>query len=289
MNVDEATAHAYALFSRLLLSPLDRDSVSAFGAIDTPLDELAAAQHALLSFDVPPYAGFFLDPDGLVGGADATALVEAYRSRGFYASRQDASADHLGVTLGALAFLTRRGDREGVRMLLDDHVLRWFPAFVAAATRNASGFWLQVVELLSALVWDHRDRLGPSSAEPLALPEATPLIADARTGLRDIARHLCTPLASGTCITRRDIRELGRSLDVPQGFGSRTNMLENVLRAAGEYDRFPEAVARLHELLERHAEELAVVRNGLPWAERGRAMGAQLLSCADLAVSAKAS
>ena len=256
MSIDRATSRGYAVFSRVLLQPLDAETVSLFGDNEAVLDDLAAQQHAIFSLLVPPYAGFFLDEQGLVGGAEASALATLYRESGFLAPMPNASADHLGVIFGALSFLTARGDESAILRLMDEHLLRWFPAFVAAAWRHTDGFWRDVVSLMRELVFDHRRRLGPARTAFSPLPEPPPLLDNERTGLRDIARYLCTPVAAGSCITRRDIDEIARALDLPRGFGSRSNMLESLLRGAAEYDRFPEAARTISALLAQHAGEL---------------------------------
>lgn len=258
--IDEARSRGYALLSKLLLDGVDAAMLERLGEIpvlfealpdggvDAQLDALAAEQHAVLSRGVPPFAGVFLDPEGLVAGAAADDLRAAYERFGFRAQRRDVSDDHLGVTLGALAFASTHAGEWEIRALLDHQLLRWLPSFAVAVGERA-GFWQTVVGLVVELVSDHRAALGalPTVATPLPEP---PALLGGDTGVRDIARYLCTAGACGAYLTRDDIASLGRTTEVPHGFGNRADMLENVLRAAAEYD--VDAFAALGDRLAEH-------------------------------------
>ena len=69
-----------------------------------------------------------------------------------------------------------------------------------------------------------------------ARPPAPDLLADESTGLRDIVAFLLTPPYSGLFLSRDDIGRLGRARNLPRGFGDRSQILLNLLRAAGSYD-----------------------------------------------------
>jgi TorA maturation chaperone TorD len=282
-----ARPRAYALLSRLLLDPVEERTAERLHEVavlsealgDAPdLDELAAEHHTLLSMEVPPYQGAFLDPEGLVGGEHATRLFELYEASGFTAHRSDVTDDHLGVILGALSFLTgaaedaradgahvRAEDIDGrIRHLLDHHLLRWLPSFHAAATRHASGFWRIAVDLTTALVADHRAQLGelPDAVEPL--PPTRRLLDEESTSLRGIARYLTTPVQAGTVFTRSDIAALGHAVDIPRGFGPRINMLESLFRGSAEYDQFPAAVDAVASEIQSHDAALGELAGAYP-------------------------
>jgi hypothetical protein len=104
------------------------------------------------------------------------------------------------------------------------------------------------VGLLVELVDEHRQGLGRVPTEAPDLPDAPPLLDDNSSSLRDIARYLTTPSATGALLTRDDIAALGRQLGVPRGFGSRTDMLESLLRNAAEYGSSEELLKRTSQL-----------------------------------------
>ena len=296
MALSQARSRAYALFSELLLDGVRAERTAKLEAIpvlaealqavpaEGAADELAAAHHHLFAFEVPPHQGVFLDPEGLVGGDEAEAVMAVLESAGFHGRRRDTTSDHLGVILGGLSFLTGAvadAQRDGqatsaatvearLREVMDGQLLRWLPAFAVAAARSlgagpAPAFWGVVLDLIVATIADHRASLG----ELPPLPDAPALLDDPSTGLRRIAHHLATAALTGSHLGRGDIAALGRGVDLPHGFGSRVDMLEHVLRAAADYDAFPAAVAKLRATLESHRaalEGLAAIHAPLaPW------------------------
>jgi len=90
---------------------------------------------------------------------------------------------------------------------------------------------------------------GPVAGTLTPAPDDPPadLLDDERTGLKDIARFLMTPAWSGLALSRDDIARLGRSAQLPRGFGDRTQMLTNLLRSAAEYDGLGAVLTRLDQ------------------------------------------
>jgi hypothetical protein len=69
------------------------------------------------------------------------------------------------------------------------------------------------------------------------------------TSVKDIATYLLTPVYSGFYLSRDDVAWLARLHDLSHGFGSRQQMLANLLRAAADYDRLPALLSDLDKLL----------------------------------------
>lgn len=300
MSLMHARSRGYALLSRLLLDGVDRETAEALREVaflsaaleeSAGIDELAAEHHSLFALEVPPHEGVFLHADGLIGGEHAARIHDRFRASGFAAERRDTSFGHLGVMLGALAFLTRaaadrdarRSDIEGrTRALMDEHLLRWLPAFVVPALAHSDGFWRLAIELMVELVSDHRAALGPAPTQIAPLPEPRALLDDERTSLRSIAGYLTTASSAGVYLTRGDIESLARRVHVPRGFGRRVDMLESLLAAAAEYDSFSTVIEELEALLDErsHALELFAARHAplapfaAPWIERIASTGA---------------
>ncbi len=270
-----ARSRAYALFSRLYLEGVTMEIVPRvqtvpplMEALPDPFDEeKAAADHYdLLHLNVLPYASLFLDQTGQWGGATTETARQLVAQAGYTADMSRESADHVGHALGALAFLcgaeadawedgqaeeiTRMQDHQ--RRFFDTYLLWWLPALAAAMRRHTYPFYTALSDLTLDLVLDHRVSLGAPLALRLAtsrLPDPPALLDDARSGLKDIAAYLTTPAWSGLYLSRTDIGHLGRSQHLPRGFGDRTQMLANLLRAAVDYDHLDPLLAQLHDLV----------------------------------------
>jgi len=216
-------------------------------------DAAAADHYDLFGLNVFPYASFFLDASGRLGGP-VTDLVRHQLQRVHLAPENEVEgADHLGHELAYLALLAgaeadaraddNRAEVERMqhlqRQFLDRHLLWWLPPFVRATAQHGHPFYTALAELMWELVIDHRAALGGSPAgaltpEPDDLPND--LLDDESTGLKDIARFIMTPVWSGIVLSRDDVARLGRAERLPRGFGDRTQMLTNLLRSASEYD-----------------------------------------------------
>jgi TorA maturation chaperone TorD len=264
-----ARSRAYDLFGHLVREGLTPDMLLAVRSIPeladvvpNPCDaDTAAADHYdLFGLNVYPCASFFLDASGRLGGP-VTDLVRHQLQRVGLASDAE-SADHLGHELAYLALLAGAEadahaddvDTEVQRMqhlqrqFLDGHLLWWLPPFVRAVRQHGHPFYATLADLTWALVVDHRAKLGGEAAGTLTPePDDSPvdLLGDEATGLKDIARFLMTPVWSGLVLSRDDIARLGRSAQLPRGFGDRTQMLTTLLRSAAEYDGLGAVLTRL--------------------------------------------
>lgn len=266
-----ARSRAYDLFGRLVREGLTPEVLPAVRSIPElanaasdsfDADAAAADHYDLFGMNVFPYASFFLDASGRLGGP-VTDLVRHQLQRVNRAPESDAeSADHLGHELAYLALLAGAeadahtdGARAEVQRMqhlqqqfLDRHLLWWLPLFTRAVRQHEHPFYATLADLTWALVVDHRAVLGGAAAGPLTpLPDDPPadLLDDESTGLKDIAAFLMTPVWSGLVVRRDDITQLGRSEQLPRGFGDRTQMLTNLLRSAVEFDGLDAVLAQL--------------------------------------------
>ncbi len=261
----EARSRGYALLGGLLMDGLSPARLAALRAtalaehLPDPLDldSLAADHHRLLSMEVFPYAGVYLDPEASSGGPAAAGILDACRSAGFQPDTATVLPDHLGLCLMLLSFLAgaeadaleddlpqaaARAASLAMRFL-DAWLLPWLAPVLGALPE---GLWPEVVRTAAALATDHRG--AGSTTRPL--PEAPQILADPKTDLRRIARFLTTPCHSGVLLTRRDIAALGRDAGVPRGFGARQLELTNLLHSAAEYDALSGLLTRLDALIE---------------------------------------
>ncbi len=253
---------------------------SAAGA-SPDLDLLALTHHQLFALGVFPYAGVFLAPSACAG-ASADEVRSCWDRAGFRPRLDALTADHLGLELAFLSFVTgaraealedRRPELavtldEIAAEFLDTCVLSWLPAMVVAARDLlpppssetslegvALRFWVGVLEGALEVSAEHRGCcVGPRRGPELA-PQAEILVA-ADTGLREIAAHLSTPACSGLFLSRADIARIGRRADVPRGFGARALELENLLRSAVELGAWAPVLRALSECVDARAEDL---------------------------------
>lgn len=274
----QARSLGYALLAELLergVSDETREAAQASDALAAAIggaddDALAADHERAFGWAAPPLAGFYLDPERLVGGARTDALHALLDAAGYTPDLRHRDVEHLSTALRALAFLSgaesdaREDGHEGAvekveglsRRLLDEHVLRWLPIFVLAVRRTGLPFPAAIASELDALVRSHRDALaGP--APRFDLPEAPALLEDDETGLREIGTYLSAPAHAGFVLTREDVARLGRGLNVPRGFGDRTQLIVNLLRSAARFDALDALLEALEEEAGAQAEGLA--------------------------------
>ena len=131
------------------------------------------------------------------------------------------------------------------------------------------------------LASEHRSALAEdlmSAQSGFQLPTVPDVLADEKTGLKEIARYLLTPTYSGFYLSRDDLSRLASGLGIPRGFGSREQMLTNLLRAAADYEQLALLAERLGSFLdswigfyaELSGDERPLTPFAAPWLERLR-------------------
>ncbi len=277
-EIAQARSRSYQLISRLFLQgvtpeilPVVQAAPELAAALPDPVDfdELAAVHYQLFGMNVFPYESIFLDDSGLLGGRVTDGVTRSYGRIGFVADTAGDSPDQIGQELAALAALCRveaaaraenrvslAASRQAwQREFLEGHLFRWLPPFVLAVRQQEDVFFTAVANLTLALAAHHYDELAETPADPGDfLPPAPDILADEKTGLKEIARYLTTPAYTGLYLGREDVSRLARRLELPRGFGNRQQMLVNLLRAAAQYDQLPHVIADLMSLSERQRE-----------------------------------
>lgn len=251
-----ARHHTYALLSRLFFEGLTAElrpyAVELVGETATTTgfnaDEAAAAHHNLFRFNVFPFQAIFRDASGLLGGEESGRVRAAYAEAGF---RVDAEPDQIGHELGLLAFLcgaeaeAQRDERAAAaaharrlqKAFLQAHLLLWLPPFATALGRAGQPFYAALAALTLDIVADHAAALaGQLVPAGPPLPAPPDLLAQEKTGLKEIAGYLTTPPFSGLYLSRDAINAVGRAHKLPRGFGGRQQLLTNLLHTAVQYD-----------------------------------------------------
>ncbi len=274
-NTAQARSRAYALFARVLVAGPSPETVSLLRQLptlsgylpdDVSLDPCAAEHHRLFGLEVYPYAGVFTSDEALIGQT-ATDLTQVYARAGFTPTLRDVSPDHLGVQFSFLSFLAgAEADalEDGVtdasahlqglqRSFLDQHLLMWLPPMLAAIRQQRSSVWTQLVELGAELASDQRQQLAGDSAIVTPAASKVPDLTQEGTSLDHIVSYLLAPKASGVMLSRGAIVALGRSDELPSGFGSRAVTLRNLIFSAAKYDAWPRLLHELVALVKVHA------------------------------------
>lgn len=302
-DIAQARCLGYGLLADLLtngVAPSTREaarsSVGLAEALEGRTDEELAVDHEYaFGWSAPPFEGAHLDRERQIGGPGTDALHGLFRAAGFRPDVRSVDVEHLGTSLRALAFLSgaeadaledaHAGATERVqalsRRLLDEHVLRWVPTWVAAVRRTERAFPIALATSIEDLLLMHREAL-PGEPSSFEFPEAPSLLDDPDTGLREIGEWLASPARSGLLITRGDITRLGRGLGVPRGFGSRSQLVINLLRSASRFEVLEGLVAALDREIVAFVEALSrpsyegVRPLVAPWIARAEASRATL-------------
>jgi TorA maturation chaperone TorD len=290
-----ARSNGYAFLAELLAGDLTQDKVEQATRVlseEPPLslDELGAAHYELFGMQVFPHSGVFLDSAALAGGDRVADMVERYQRWGFSCGTSEGQ-DHIACQLEFLAWLIPFESRfrssgddakaqlvlDELRSFLDAHLLPWIVPLLAAVRAAHAPLFSAAMEIAVQIAADHRRELGGHSemAGPAEGPNAAEILENPRTSVRDIAEFLLAPSRSGCWISRADIQRLGRGSDVPRGFGSRAQLLSNLLRNAAEYELAEDLLGQIDALLVKQAqsytsiaEELGLAAFAAPWLER---------------------
>lgn len=267
-----AWSRLYALLGQALLDGWTPDVLETAQALpalaealpDLEPEQLSARHFKAFGTGVPPHVSAILSEEGVLGGAESQAAREWLERCGYRHRRTDTEPDHLGILLRTLGFLivaeldaTEDGHharaaeiRELQRQGLHDFVLPSWPPIAMAFGGGHLSEWTAVTQLLSGLIARHWGWLGGGEVAPL--PQSVDMdLADERVGLKQIAAWLCLPARSGVRLTPMDLADLAEEVGVPRGFGTRSQVLENILHAAADRQDSAGALESLHAWLTR--------------------------------------
>lgn len=268
-----ACYYSYSLFGRLFQEGLTADGLGVVGQVAelaeavpagaTP-DLLAADFQHLFGFNLFPYESLFVGDEGLLGGRGSEQVAAIYQQSGWTAP-QTVPADHIGAELAFLAFLCQQ---ETVAWRLDDpgrvnhwqqqqyhflqtHLARWIGPLTIAITQQQTPFFINLAHLIMALLNQHYGQLNTASfARPSLLagyPQSTIALDHEQTTLNDITTYLLTHCYSGFFLSRDVIGQMGQAVGVPAGFGSRHQMLSDLLQMAGHANQLQPLLTTLQE------------------------------------------
>ena len=267
-------SHAYSLLSRIYLDGLTDEMYAWVSTIPSweaacpksfDGDQAAAQYQRIFGFNVPPYASIFLEADGHLGGAVSAYADRVFRDAGLEIKASDVMPDHIGLELAYLGHLSmleakclEEGDQvrrelvqEEVGAFASAHLIYWLPIFLQTLEAQGDPFFAHVARTTWDLVADHTKDIHPLIADEEKLQENRNLADGDRGKMAEIAELLVRPLSCGFYLSRDQMSDLGRKLEVPTGFIERKQMMINLLQAALRFDAIP----RLVVMLELHIEQ----------------------------------
>ncbi|HEX6383927.1 MAG TPA: molecular chaperone TorD family protein [Anaerolineae bacterium] len=271
-QVARARQYTYALLGRLFLEELTTELLPLVQAIQELAgglpelfdpDEIAADHQHLFGFNLFPYESIFLDTTGLLGGAVSEGVWGHYRRAGYDIDAMATSPDHIGHELAFLAFLSgaeadawednvpllAQQTQQQQREFLQTHLLHWLPPLVLATRQQSHPFYTALADLTVEFIHAHYAAIPPAVEIDFQLATPPTLLDDDATGLKEIAAYLATPPYSGVYLSRDDIGRLARRQRLPRGFGSRQQILANLMRAAVQYEVLPSLLADLQAVV----------------------------------------
>lgn len=260
----------------LAFSPVYGPALSQIGLTSVQQDNefLAVHHQQLFGFDLPPFAGVFLDAEGQVGGPLSGKLLANLEAIGATSAAQAESPEHLAEQLDLLGNLVggevegweneRPEEWEGFQLaqglVLHQHLMPWLAPLVVALKIEAPPPYRVLAEQLWQTVCAHRDQLDArcdgfdepvlSGREPLAL------LAQERTGLAQIAEFLVRPIHSGFYLSRSALAQLGGGRGHGPSPGSRDQMMEDLLQSM-EPEAFASALDGICQRWQTAYKELA--------------------------------
>ena len=225
--------------------------------------DLASAEYQdLLGFNVLPYAGVYLAEDGKLGGFRHQQLISLYLAEGFESYTSFDSPDHISTQLAFLSFLSHAEMNESSfsnqypevsptqrvqAEFLQNQLIPWSLPFLCAIKAQPHSFYAEVAELTQSLLIHHLQEYEFDIPRSFSLPTPLDILKDKKAGLKQIAEYLVRPIYSGVYFSKRDIKVIAGRLNIPTGFGSREQLLGNVIRSAISFDAFSVLVCALKD------------------------------------------
>ena len=200
-------------------------------------DDLAVEHQRVFGQGVFAYESVFRSEEGLRGGDHAQASAWAYGAAGI-APTED--LDGLGAQTRLLGHLLERAP-DAAELFFTEHLGVWGPAAVVAVERQGSTLYTALAQLL-AEIWMPRMPRVNAPPEP-----REDWLSDPKTSVRDIGVHMLVPSRSGWFLSRADLIRWSKTLGIPCGFGSRTQMLQGLFAGAIEHGQVVRWAAFLEE------------------------------------------
>ncbi|NQV71850.1 molecular chaperone TorD family protein [bacterium] len=219
-----------------------------------PTDEFASEHYRVFCHELMPAASVFLEPRSMLGGEVSAESWSEMKAAGYDPDTSSITADHLVNQLRFLVHLVEQDQTQRASSFVQRHMLGWIPAFLATLRRLDSG----AVSPLAAYIEEAVLHLAlPRKSEDLSRSTLIPTLfslENEKTGLVSIGIFLSTHAESGLAIPKSTLLHIARELRLPPGFGSKSQTIEGLFRAAGGYDSLPALCDFFDDQVELHTQ-----------------------------------
>lgn len=228
-------------------------------------DDWAAIHYRVLTHDLLPAAGVFLEERGMLGGAVSRFVQDGMIRNGYTPDIAGLSPDHVAHELAYLAHLLDGKMDTELALFWWGHGAGWIPLLPAMWTDSEEPGFVQLAKGLEQAISALDDRIPRPGIDqaagdhPMHLADPRMDLDDERVGLAQIGTFLAVPARSGLLLTRTWMSRAGRRFRLPTGFGSRMQVAEGLLRSAVHYEAFDDICGMLESAI--HAQQGR-------WAER---------------------
>ena len=239
-------------------------------------DDWAATHYRVLTHDLLPAAGVFLEERGMLGGDVSRLVQDGMIRNGYSPDVAGLSPDHVSHELAYLAHLLDRKMDEEASLFWWGHAAGWIPLLPAMWRDSEDAGFVQLAEGLEQIIAALDEGIPRPGVDPetdgstVRLADPRMDLDDERVGLAQIGTFLAVPARSGLLLTRTWMSRAGRRFRLPTGFGSRMQVAEGLLRSAVHYEAFEDVCDMLESALHDERGRWADRRDkGDPfWAQR---------------------
>ncbi|MDX2470511.1 MAG: molecular chaperone TorD family protein [SAR324 cluster bacterium] len=238
-------------------SPLIESWNQRYQEFDDPRDEFGADHYQALGLEVSPYASVYFDELGQMGGDAFEHVNDAYRAGHWYPK---GTPDHIATEISYLIVLLKEGRKAEAGQFLSSQVLTWLPIFAIALKQTENFFFSHLANHLLDVSQKLYKELNPGLFPPELPKLEQEILENPETGLKDIAKYLLTPGLCGFYLTQFRLKKLANQLEVPFGFGTRSQILPSLIFSSIDYSKAIPLLSGLQEVTKEWSDELKAIK-----------------------------
>lgn len=230
-------------------------------------------------FEMPANASVYLSASGRLGGETYDNIAGFYRAIG---SDPGTNADHISTLLALLAAVLnaeaaasgegpdRKARSEAIRrsraVLMNSHLLSWFPAYLLRASELAPPSIAPWAEVAWQLSIDLEEDLGHISLGPVAAAGRAELPDKDNF---DVVEWVLAPAKSGMVISLSDLSQIAQAANIGKRVGGRRFVLSNLLALdrSNVSSLLAQEAERQSRTFGRHSESFPILES---WSQRAQ-------------------
>jgi hypothetical protein len=207
-------------------------------------DDLATEHFSLFGRDHFLWHSYYLSDDRMIGGDIAERYLLCYQKHEIEPNCSE-DPDHLAHIFAALGIACETKNAMAIREITH-HMIEFWPFIKRGVTEHANSensvflplvLWIEELlklteEIISGAPRFERN-LTQESAKDLKLDNE-------KTSLKDISIWFATPANCGINLTPSTLQLFSQVHNIPKGFGSRWQIIENLFTSLSSYKKLPE-------------------------------------------------